>query len=161
MFDSWKRAVNRGTHDKDKTVLLQDVPNCFLPEGYSYEEQYNLYLYVKQNINPNPVIIDNGDLLANPDRVLKAYCEAVGIPYTDDLLNWKPGRECLDEIWMVAKENIFAHNLGGIHTETFKSTGFGNARPCPDRSELDDDVLHCSDACLKYYEEMYAKRLKC
>ncbi|XP_072027780.1 uncharacterized protein [Amphiura filiformis] len=160
VFDSWKRMVNRGVHDKNKTVLLKDVPNIFLPDGYSYEEQYDLYLYVKQNINPNPVIIDNNDLLANPGRVLKAYCEAVGIPYSDDLLQWKPGRECLDEKWMVPKEHIFAHNLGGIHTETFKSTGFGNARPCPDRSELDDDVLHCSDACLKYYDEMYAKRLK-
>ena len=91
---------------------------------------------------------------------MKAYCEAVGIPFSNDLLQWKAGRDCMDNQWMAAKEHIAVHNLVGFHSETFESTCFGNPRKVPDRSDLDADVLHKSDISMKYYNEMYANRLK-
>ena len=164
VFDSWNRMINRSRVEKaegTKKTLLSDLHVCLFPEGYFYREVYDLYKHVKENIEPNPVIIDIDDLLADPGRVLKAYCEAVHIPYTDDLLHWKSGRECMDELWKIAKEQIFIHNAGGCHKETFASTGFGQVPKCPDRSELSEDVLHYSDLSMKYYEEMFANRLKC
>ena len=142
------------------TGTTRTLPNFLAPEGNYFRKLYDLYVYVGDNIEPNPVVIDIDDLLADPGRVLKAYCEAVNIPYTDDLLHWKPGRECMDELWMVAKEHILDHNVADIHKETFASTGFGQVHKCPDRSELSDEFLHYSDLSMKYYEEMYANHLK-
>ena len=153
--------VNRGIPEGAKKIELGDLPIFLAPGGNYFRKLYDLYVYVRDNIEPNPVVIDIDDLLADPGRVLKAYCEAVNIPYTDDLLHWKPGRECFDELWMVAKEHILDHNVADIHKETFASTGFGQVLKCPSRSELSEDVLHYSDLSMKYYEEMYANRLKC
>ncbi len=92
---------------------------------------------------------------------MKAYCQAVGLPYSDDLLQWdrESGRECLDQQWMVAKEQIMAQNLGNTHAETFSSICFGKPTGVPDHDSLSDDVRHYSDLSMKCYEEMYSTRL--
>lgn len=32
-----------------------------------------------------------GDLVENPGGILRAYCNAVDIPYSDSMLTWSPG----------------------------------------------------------------------
>ncbi|XP_072028553.1 uncharacterized protein [Amphiura filiformis] len=159
VFDSWKRMINRGTDEDNNKLKITDQPSHHLPLGFHYEEQYDLYLYVKEHFDPNPVIIDTDDLLADPGRVLKSYCEAVGIPYSDDLLRWTPGRECMDQLWMTAKEQINVYNHIGHHRETFASIRFSKPSRLPDRSELSEDVLYCCDRSMKYYEEMYRNKM--
>ena len=127
-----------------------------------FREIYDLYVHVKENIEPNPVIIDIDDLLADAAGVLKAYCEAVDILYSDDLLQWEPGQQYMEKLWMIAREYIYIMKFGNVHKETAASTGFRkvtNAKDL-DRSKLTEDVLHYADASMKYYEEMYANRLK-
>ncbi|XP_072050910.1 uncharacterized protein [Amphiura filiformis] len=160
VLESWERMINRGIKNESKRVKISELPECLLPPGLFFKEQYDLYQHVKEHYVPNPVIIDTDDLLAAPCRVLKAYCQIVGIPYNDDLLQWKSGRECMDQQWMVAKEQIYFSKFANSHMETFASTCFGKPTKVPDRAELSDDVRHCSDVCLKYYEAMYAKRLE-
>ena len=161
VFASYERMTNRGTKDESKKIPLIYQPECLMPKGKFFKEIYDLYLYVKKNIEPNPIIIDTDDLLENPSGTMKAYCDAIGIAYSDDLLSWKPGRECLDEMWMAAKEMILVQDSGNLHMETFESTGFGKPSKCPERSELLEDVVTFSDLSMKYYEEMYENRLKC
>ncbi|XP_072016859.1 uncharacterized protein [Amphiura filiformis] len=160
VFDSWERLLNQAVEDESKRVKMTELPEFILPTGMFFKEQYDLYEHVKEHYEPNPVIIDTDDLLADPGRVLKAYCEQVGIPYSDDLLKWKPGRECMDKQWMVAKEQIFVQNFSNVHGKTFASSGFGKPTKVLDRDELSDDVRHCSDACMEYYEAMYANRFE-
>ncbi|XP_072045577.1 uncharacterized protein [Amphiura filiformis] len=160
VFDSWKRMINRGVVDATKRMKLTDQPHHLLPKGYHFQEQYEMYQHVKQHIDANPVILDVDDLLNDPATYLKAYCEAVNIPYSEELLHWEAGRECMDSQWMVPKEALMADYRGGTNRETFESTGFLKPKPCPQRVDLDDDVLHCSDTSMKYYKEMYEKRLK-
>ena len=161
VFDSWKRALNRGTKDASKLMTLNDVPEPIPnPKGLFFKEQYDLYHHVTEHYEPNPVIIDTDDLLANPGGVLKAFCDELGIPYSEDLLQWKEGGECMAQVWMSSKEGILTQNAGNIHMETFNSTCFRKPKECPQRSELSEDVLHCADRSMKYYEEMYANRLK-
>ena len=162
VFDSWKRALSRGAREKGKEVMLSDLPLFLMPEGYFFREIYDLYMYVKENIEPNPVIIDIDDLLTDPARVLKAYCEAVDIPYSDYLLQWEPGQQYMEKLWLIAREYIYIMKFGNVHKETSASTGFRKSSDTklPDRSTLTKDVLHFADASMKYYEEMYANRLK-
>ena len=160
VMNSWKRMINRGIKEEEKKLKMTDQPECLFPSGCSFKEQYDIYAYVRKNIEPNPVIIDTDDLLADSKRVLKAYCQELGIPYSDDLLHWKPGGECMEELWITAKEGIQSQNLGSPHAETFSSTCFGAPSKLPDRSELPEDVLYCADKCMKYYDEMYANKLQ-
>ena len=159
VLDSWKRMLNRGAEDASKHMKLTEMPEFLFPSGFFYKDEYEVYQHVKKHYDPNPVIIDTDDLLANPSGILKAYCQAVGIPYSDDLLQWKPGRECLDQQWMVAKEQIMAQNLGNTHAESFSSICFGKPTGVPDHDSLSDDVRHYSDLSMKCYEEMYSTRL--
>ena len=160
VFASWKRMINRGVIDPTKQMLLTDQPEYLLPKGYHFKELHHLYRHVKEHIDANPVILDVDDLLNDPPAYLKAYCEAVDIPYSDDLLHWEAGRKCMDSQWMVAKEEILADLHGGHNRETFSSTCFIKSKPCPDRADLDQDVLQCSDSSLQYYNEMYEHKLK-
>ena len=160
VFDSRKRTITRGFKNESDKMSLFEQPSLFIPGGSFYKEQYDLYLYVNEKFESNPIIIDTDDLLKNPAGIMKAYCEAVGIPFSNDLLKWKAGRDCMDNQWMTAKEHIACHNIGGHHRETFESTCFGNPRKVPDRSDLDADVLHKSDISMKYYNDMYANRLR-
>ncbi|XP_072021777.1 uncharacterized protein [Amphiura filiformis] len=157
---SWEKTINREIKDESKRMQISEFPECCLPPGLFYKEQYDLYQHVKEHYEPHPVIIDTDDLLADPSRVLKAYCQAVGIPYSNDLLQWKPGRECMDQQWMIAKEQIIAQNFGNHHAETFTSTCFGKPTKVPDRDELSEGVRQCSDVCMEYYKDMYANRLQ-
>ncbi|XP_072027778.1 uncharacterized protein [Amphiura filiformis] len=160
VFDSYRKSLNNGMEEGSPMVNITDIPEHLLPKGLYYKEMHDLYMYVKEHFEPNPVIIDTDDLLADPGRVLKAYCQEVGIPYTDDLLQWKPGRECMDQLWMIAKGEILSNDIGGFHSATFMSTGFNKSTPLPDRSQLSEDVLVCSDQSMEYYNEMHENRLK-
>ncbi|XP_072021787.1 uncharacterized protein [Amphiura filiformis] len=161
VFESWDRVINPAhADDESKRMKLSELPEFLLPSGFFYKEQYDLYQHVKEHYEPNPVIIDTDDLLADPGRVLKAYCQAVGIPYSDDLLQWQPGRECMDQQWMIAKEQIMAQNFGNHHAETFTSTCFGKPTKVSDRDEIKMKKRQCSDVCMGYYEDMYANRLQ-
>ncbi|XP_072030048.1 uncharacterized protein [Amphiura filiformis] len=160
VFDSYRKSLNNGMEEGSPMVNITDIPEHLLPKGLYYKEMHDLYMYVKDHFEPNPVIIDTDDLLADPGRVLKAYCQEVGIPYTDDLLQWKSGRECMDQLWMIAKGEILSNDIGGFHSATFVSTGFNKPTPLPDRSQLSEDVLVCSDQSMEHYNEIYENRLK-
>ena len=64
----------------------------YIPPGFFTKELYDLWVYVKANLDSNPVIIDADELLTHPKEVLSAYCNAVGLPYHDGA----PEVGCLD-----------------------------------------------------------------
>ena len=41
-------------------------------------------------VAPSPVVIDAGDLVDRPDATVRAYCEAVGIAFVPEALEWSP-----------------------------------------------------------------------
>ena len=46
-----------------------------------------------------PVIIDSYDLRTDPAGTIEAYCDAIGIPFLEDALDWLPGMPESWEIW--------------------------------------------------------------
>ena len=85
--------------------MVRDDPFDAQPMTW-FERQHKLWKHVKDDIDPNPVVIDAFDLLSNPGRVLKAYCEAVGLPYDDGLLRWEPSSSQPKNI-VTAGEKVF------------------------------------------------------
>lgn len=89
--------------------------------------QVELFDYLKKE-GSTPIVIDSNLILENPESVLSQTCEAIGIPFTEDMMSWPPG-EIHDQVpWI----KYWYNNV-------LKSTGFGkqktSARPLPENCE--------------------------
>ncbi len=68
-----------------------------------------------------PVVVDSHDIRADPETMLRALCEAIGLHWEPAMLYWKPGGIPEDGVWA-------AHWYGAVH----RSTGFaGPEGPFP------------------------------
>lgn len=62
--------------------------------GMEYE--YSLFEKVKDQ---DPIVIDSGLLLENPESVLKQVCERIDLPFEKSMLYWQPGPKAYDGVW--------------------------------------------------------------
>ncbi|XP_071499702.1 uncharacterized protein [Diadema antillarum] len=142
-------AANEETYDIERD-------DKYFPPGCYFKELYDVWKYVRENIDNDPVVIDADDLLAKPGEVLKAYCAAVGFPYSESLLQWDASTESLRS-WKAAGDNVVL-DLVSFYGTAMKSSKFLPPSKFPDR--LTPDVIRCSKKVMKYYEEMYNSRIK-
>ena len=163
---SWKKAVYNVKSDGPngyESLKLSDLSEARMPtSGYFFKEMYELYMHIKDKYDPNPPIIDVDDLQRNPGDVLQAYCAAVGIPYTDDLLHWDPSDDII-KTWKIRKAVLQLHQLEGFTwlEKAFGSSEFMKPTEGPPRSSLSEDDLKCIDFCMPFYEKMHKERLIC
>lgn len=91
-------------------------------------------------------VVDAGDLLTDPRRVLTALCDAVGIGFDARMLSWAPGPRPTDGVWA-------RHWYGSVEA----STGFGpykrSIRTLPDR------LVALAAAARPYYQQLHEHRL--
>lgn len=76
------------------------------------EYQFNLWQRLVKK-NQDPIVLDAGYLLENPESVLTQLCERVGIPFQRSMLTWPGGPKPYDGIWA-------PHWYSNVH----RSTGF-------------------------------------
>ena len=109
-------------------------------------KQYRLYMRVLKS-GLNPVVLDSGELLRNPEDVMGELCVRLGLSFDRCMLSWKPGPRPEDGIW--AK-----HWYQNVH----KSSGF-EPQPTSSRS-LPEQLVPLYERALPYYLEMFEKALK-
>lgn len=56
-------------------------------------ELRRLYEFLCTKLDQPPLLIDSDDLIRNPEAYIKRYCEEVGVPFTDDIMQWKAGQQ--------------------------------------------------------------------
>lgn len=106
-----------------------------------FPQQAALFAQETKRLGRAPIVIDSYDIRANPAAMLTKLCAALGIPYTDKMLNWPAGGHPDDGIWA-------AHWYGAVH----RSTGFEDAEgPLP---TLPADYSGLLAAALPYYTDM-------
>ena len=95
--------------------------------------------------------------------MIEAYCKAVGISYSPDLLTWEAGDEAMTNQWMVPKETILTFKLFAAHANTFKCTGFHkqDMKNTQTLNELPFYMQPLVEEEMPYYEKLYAERLIC
>ena len=109
-------------------------------------QQVELFEWLARRTGRIPPVVDAADVLGDPKRVLAALCEALGVPFTQAMLEWPPGRRPTDGVW--AK-----HWYGSVE----RSTGFrpyrpkGEPVPAALRGLLDD--------CRGLYQTLHRHRL--
>ena len=88
-----------------------------------------------------PIVIDSGLILENPESVLQQVCELVGIPFSKDMLHWKPGAKAYDGVWA-------NHWYANVH----RSSGF-EKQPTSNRP-LPDHLIDLNAKAQNYYGEL-------
>lgn len=85
--------------------------------------EYEQTLFKKLE-NQNPLVIDSGLLLQNPESVLKKVCSTIGISFQPAMLHWPAGPKPYDGVWAPY-----------WYTNVHRSTGFEkqatSERPLP------------------------------
>ncbi len=91
-------------------------------------------------------VIDSADIRANPEKMLRKLCAAIGLDFDPAMLSWPAGPHEGDGIWA-------SHWYNAVH----KSTGFAGAEgPLP---ELDGAAADLCAQALPHYERLVALKL--
>src|SRR4051812_19573686 len=71
-----------------------------------------------------PVVLDSADLVRDPAAAVRAYCEAVGVPFKPEALRWSPGHH---SSW---------RRTTGWHEQVAHTSGFSSGpKPAADRPD--------------------------
>ncbi|XP_072018128.1 uncharacterized protein [Amphiura filiformis] len=162
VLPSWKRAIYKVEKPDTALETFTLSQQSQLSPRFFFKETYDLYQHIKENYESDPIILDADDLLMNPGKVLKAYCNAMDIPYTDDLLHWDQSDDVI-MTWNVRSILLKLQQLDAFtfYDKAFTSSEFLKPSTGPSREDLTEDDLQCIDFSMPYYEKMYDKRLVC
>ena len=122
-----------------------------------YESQHALWKYIQENVDPDVVVIDSSEFLADPEKILSKYCKAMGLPYSEDMLHFDPLEEA-GKRWKLPSDGL-SNDKNFLETVMTTSKLLPPREPMP-REELTEDVKDLSDRAMPLYLEMYEARLK-
>lgn len=112
-----------------------------------FVQQAELFDYVRAGQHAVPVVIDSERFLQNPEGMLRALCQRLGIEFMQQMLNWPAGPRNSDGVW------------GKYwYDAVWKSTGF--ARPRNRKIKLNAGFQKIADAALPYYETLRRHQLQ-
>ncbi len=134
---------------KVATSMYKHWPDFVLKE-IAFVEQRALFDRLCDQLGHAPPVIDSDDLLEDPHGIVEAYCIAVGIPYIEAALSWKPG----------GRDEVSWYDGGSWHGNLRDSDGL---KPQPrqyiDISEAPDRVKEIYETVLPHYQHLYGHRL--
>jgi hypothetical protein len=110
-------------------------------EDLGYPQQVEIFNAVRADLGGAPPVLDSADVLADPERALRALCAALALPFIEGMLHWPQGPRDTDGVW--AK-----HWYANVEA----STEFGPARPS--RPELSDSQAVLAEDCIPYYDQL-------
>ena len=142
--------------DPDNFDFGKDDP--FISSGLVYEQVYATWKFVRENIDPHPVVLDGDDLMSRPHEMLPKYCRAVGIPYDESLLRWDSSPQVANS-WVYACPDGLDTCYQSFHKRALQSESFYPPKEIPDPASLTHDVLRCAKRMMGYYEEMCQTKL--
>ncbi len=124
----------------DKVLTEPTARDTGLPQ------QVDLFHWLREQTGTPPLVIDARDILQRPREMLSALCDAVGVPFSERMLSWPPGRRESDGIWA-------PHWYATVEA----STGFAPYQQKSDvvRPELEEVLQVCRDA----YDQLQPHRL--
>ncbi len=115
-------------------------------DDLGFVQQAELFDHV-QAMGQTPIVIDSTDIRANPEHMLTALCDAVGLHFDPAMLTWPKGGNAADGVWA-------AHWYGAVHG----STGFAGAEGAiPVLSGRNADL---AEAAMPAYDQLRAFALK-
>ena len=121
----------------------------FTLDETGFAEQRALFDLLVQRAGTPPPVIDADDLLDDPHGVTAAWCEAVGIDFMPEALEWDAG-DASDMTW---------YEGGTWHSNLAQSTGLSRQRRDYVSIDHNQFLIDAYDACLPHYQAMHPHRL--
>ncbi|PIK49374.1 hypothetical protein BSL78_13764 [Apostichopus japonicus] len=142
------------------TTEAKESFNLRLDPMYSaaWECHYKFWKYIKENKDPNALIIDTDDILCNPQPVLSKLFETLQIPWKDSYLKWPQGTEIVKE-WKGVEDHFLRGMLNGVFDQAMQSVCLQPSKPLRSLEDMPEDIKEIAVQQLPSYEEMYALRL--
>jgi Sulfotransferase domain len=132
-----------------REVLLSYVKSrpTVTVEDIGVPQQAAIYEDVCRATGEEPVVIDAGEFLKAPEAHLRAWCERLGLPFTERMLQWPPGPRPSDGVWAPY-----------WYDAVLASTGFESPRS-RDRT-VPPEHAAIVESCMPLYESLYERRLR-
>ncbi len=115
-------------------------------EELGFAQQAEIFDWVRTRLGVPPPVIEAGDLLRNPERILRLLCAAVGVEFDPAMLSWPAGLRETDGIW--AKH---------WYAEVARSTSFQPYQRKETR--VPDRLRAVHQSCQECYRHLFAHRL--
>lgn len=153
MGREWLDSVTHAFLIRDPAAMLASL-NVKLADfdllATGLPQQVEIFEHVIERTGRPPPVLDSADLLAQPETMLRALCDALGVPFSPRMLAWPAGRRETDGIW--AKH---------WYDRVEQSTGFETPRPeSKAAAALSPTVAAIEAQCRPLYEKLRAHRLR-
>jgi len=132
--------------DEMVASLLKTYPDAGIADT-GLVQQCEIFDRVADRLGRAPPVVLASDVLKDPRAQLEALCEALGIPFLDEMLGWTAGPRDTDGAWA-------PHWYAAVEA----STGFEPYRRR--HVELDDAGARLVDECQPWYEKLHVLRLR-
>ena len=116
-------------------------------EETGYPQMLDIFSDVLARTGAIPPIVDQKDILQQPERMLRKLCEALQIPFHPAMLSWPAGPRPTDGAW-----------APHWYREVEKSTGFAAYRPNPD--PLPANLEAANQKAQTLYRALHEQRLR-
>ena len=115
-------------------------------DSFGLDRQAEFFEREADRLGRAPPVVDANDVLADPENILRALCDALEIPWDPAMLSWAPGSRDTDGPWA-------PHWYAAVE----KSSGFEPPETGP--VNLSADAHRLADRCRPYYERLAEFRL--
>ena len=115
-------------------------------EDFGLERQAEFFEREADRLGQAPPVIDANDVLGNPEGVLSALCDRLGIGWDPAMLHWPAGPRATDGVWA-------PHWYGAVEA----SSGFAPPEDGP--IALPDEARRLADRCRPFYERLAAHKI--
>ena len=99
-----------------------------------------------QDSGADPAVIDSRQLLLDPEGVLMALCEHLGIGFETRMLSWPKGPIAEDGVWA-------RHWYHSVH----KSTGFS---PYVAKNDFPQELTGLLEVCTPHYKQLFSHAIR-
>jgi hypothetical protein len=131
--------VLRSYVEKREAVTLDDI---------GFVAQSELFDREAQRLGHAPPVVHADDVLADPRGALGALCAALGIPFSEAMLSWPPGRRATDGVWAPV-----------WYATVERSTGFATQRTHAARQPLSAALMRIASAARPHYDRLAKFRI--
>ena len=115
-------------------------------EDIGYYQQAELFDYLIKTTATIPLVIDGKDFLLDPEGMLRAMCDHLGIGFRTEMIGWPAGQRASDGVW------------GKYwYDAVWNSTGFAEYREKP--LNMTSKMQQIADDAEPFYQVLYQHRL--
>ena len=157
---SWRKLnlefrPSSGTMVEDEMEAWQDLQMGSLAGGF--QSLLELYEYVKENLDPNPFVMDADDLLAHPEIMVPAYCQATGIPFSNKMVEWgEDNGKPAQAKWIMCTPNLPSFEL--YCKKAVTTARFSKDVESKIKSTQSPKEAALIQRCMPFYEQLYQQR---